>query len=304
MGENLNKKRLGIVLAVCSAIVFGIMPLMTKLLYQMGGNPVSIPFYRNFFISILLGFVVIAKRQPLKLSGKTYLLLFVAAFFGLYITTMFLYLSYYSIPSGMATTIHFSYPIIVSVGGIFLLKQRKQWLKYLALLISAVGLTLLFELSADVDWRGIALSLISAVTYAIYILQIEHSALRDVNPLVVAFYLNIFTTLTFGVHGLISGQISINYSPETWLLLIGFALIIGIGGSFFIQLAVGYIGGQSAAIISTFEPITSIIIGVLLLDEVIKAKMAIGMALIIAAALMVIILEGRATEAEQQKKST
>ncbi len=297
----MNKKRLGIVLAVSSAVVFGIMPLMTKLLYQMGGNPVSIPFYRNFFISILLGFVVVAKRQPLKLSGKTYLLLFVASFFGLYITTMFLYLSYYSIPSGMATTIHFSYPILVSVGSIFLVRRRNQLLKYLALLISAIGMALLFEISAAVDWHGIVLSLISAITYAIYILLIEHSSLRTANPLVVAFYLNIFTTLTFGVHGMISGQISISYAPQTWLMMVGFALLIGIGGSFFIQLAIGYIGGQSAAIISTFEPITSIVIGILLLNEALTTKMTIGMTLIIVAALMVIIIEGGSSEANSVK---
>ncbi len=289
----MNKKHIGIVLAIISAVIFGIMPLLTKLLYAMGGNPISILFYRNLFITALLGFVVAFQRKSLRLTGKAYLLLFGGAFLGLYVTTTLLFSSYYSIPSGMATTIHFSYPILVAVGSIFLAQRRKQLLKYVALLISAIGIALLFELSGAVNWHGIVLSFGSAITYAFYILLIEYSQLKALDAIVVAFYFNLFSTLTFGAHGLVSGEIGYAYAPQMWLLLVVFALLIGIGGSFFLQVAVVYIGGQSASIISTFEPITSILVGIWLLAEVVTPKMALGMALIIIAALIVIVLEGR-----------
>ncbi len=194
----------------------------------------------------------------------------------------------------MATTIHFLYPVLVSMGSIVILKRAKQPLMYLALLFSVIGIALLFEVSAQANWRGIVLSFLSAVTYAAYILMIEYSVLKILKPLVVAFYLNLFATLTLGTHGILTHSIAIDYSVDTWLILIVFALLVGIGGSIFMQLAIGYIGGQSAAILSTFEPITSIVIGLFLLSERLTVKMMFGMALIIIAALIVIVVEGRA----------
>ncbi len=286
-------KKRGIVLAIMSAVIFGIMPFMTKLLYTKGGNPISIPFYRNLFILIVLCVTVIIKRESLKLPFKTYAILFIASFFALHLTTLFLFIAYYSIPSGMATTIHFLYPILVSVGSIIVLRRVHHPLKYVALLFSVLGIILLFEVSTKANWQGIALSFLSAVTYAVYILMIEYSVLKTLRPLVVAFYLNLFATLTFGVHGVVTHSIAIDYSASTWLLLIVFSLLIGIGGSIFMQLAIGYIGGQSAAILSTFEPITSIVIGVFVLSEQLTLKMIVGMVLIIVAALIVIKVEGQ-----------
>ncbi len=78
----MKQKRRGIALAIMSAVIFGIMPFMTKLLYTRGGNPISIPFYRNLFILIVLGFAVGIRREPLKLSLKTYAVLFIASFFA------------------------------------------------------------------------------------------------------------------------------------------------------------------------------------------------------------------------------
>ncbi len=288
----MKQKRRGIALAIMSAITFGIMPFMTKLLYTRGGNPISIPFYRNLFVLIVLGIAVIVKRQSVRLPLKTCAVLFIASFFALHLTTLFLFIAYYSIPSGMATTLHFLYPILVSIGSVIILRRANQSLKYLALLLSVIGIALLFDLSTKANWQGIVLSFLSAVTYAIYILIIEFSILKTLEPLVVAFYLNLFATVTFGIHGTIEHALSINYSASTWLLLIVFALAVGIAGSIFMQLAIGYIGGQSAAILSTFEPITSIVVGAFVLAEKLTLKMLSGMALIIIAALIVIVLEG------------
>ncbi len=289
----MNKRYLGIVLAISSAVSFGLMPLVTKMLYAMGGNPIDILFYRNVLIGGVVLAVALLRGQSLKLTGKSYLLVFGASFLGHYATTILLFYSYYLIPSGMATTIHFSYPILVSVGAILLLKRPGNRWQYLALSLSAVGIALLFELSGGLRWQGILLSLASAVTYAAYILLIERAARRIQSPLQVAFYLNVFGSFCFGLHGFTVGAIDFNYDWQMWLWLVGFAVLVGLGGSFLMQLAIGYIGGQNAAIISTFEPITSIVIGVLLLAEVVTVKMAVGMALIIAAALIVIVVEGR-----------
>ncbi len=288
----MKTKVLGITFAILSAVVFGVMPLLTKLLYQMGCNAISVPFYRYLIIAIAFALYMHYKGVSFKLQKSAPWQVMVTAFFGVYVTVVFLFKSYYLIPSGVATTVHFLYPVIVSIGGVIVSKRVGHPLKYLALALSIIGIFLLFEISGDVNWLGIVLCLIAAGGFAAYILFIEYSNLKYENSLVLAFYFNVLGVLFFGVHGLITGELAFNYPLRAWGLLLIFAFLVGVGGSLAFQIAIGYIGGQSASILSTVEPITSIVLGALVLDEAMNYKMAIGMALIIIAALIVIVLQG------------
>ncbi len=292
----MKSKLLGITFAIISAVVFGVMPLLTKALYQMGCNAISVPFYRYLIIAIVFALYMRREGVSFKLQKSALWQVAIAAFCGVYITVVLLFKSYYLIPSGVATTVHFLYPVIVSVGGIVISKKLGQPLNYVALALSIIGIFLLFDISGSINWLGVVFCLIAAAGFAFYILFIEYSNLKYENALVLAFYFNVMGVVYFGAHGLISGEIALNYPPRAWGMLLIFAFLVGLGGSLAFQIAIGYIGGQSASILSTVEPITSIVIGALILDEVMTFKMAMGMALIIVAALIVIVLQGKDAE--------
>ena len=68
--------------------------------------------------------------------------------------------------------------------------------------------------------------------------------------------------------------------------------MVSLVGVFGFQLGVKYVGPESAAILSTFEPITSVIIGVMLYDEVFSAKAILGCACILSSVVIVAKMKG------------
>lgn len=269
------------------------MPLMTINLYSHGVSAISIPFFRTGFVALLMALVIVIKKQPFIVSRQQLVRLIVAAFFGMCLTPILLYQSYYTIPSGMATTLHFLYPVIVALVAIVYYKQRAHKIKTAALVIAMVGMIFLFEIDIHVKFSGIVFAFLSAVTYAIYIIVVGSAKLKSMNALLVAFYLNLLGMVSIGIIGLPLKVIRFDYAPETWLYLVVFSLLIGILGSVFFQLAVTYIGGQSASILSTFEPITSILVGLVILDERFTVKLFIGMVMILLSALLIVIIESK-----------
>ena len=80
-------------------------------------------------------------------------------------------------------------------------------------------------------------------------------------------------------------------TPLGWGMSLLFALLIAVGASVSFQVGVKEVGAQRAAILSTFEPITSIVVGILAFSEPFGLKTALGVVLILAAVLILTIFD-------------
>lgn len=286
------KQYKGNLLIMFSAVMFGCMPLVAKTIYQNGGNPITLTLMRNV-LSLPFLFILMKREQqrnadvlhPLPFGKMALLAL------GFSSTPLLLFCSYNYISSGMATTIHFVYPIFVVVCCVFVFRQPPNAIKIICTLLCTVGILLFYEPGEQGSLLGVLLAFASGITYAFYIVYLNKSGLTQLPTFTLAFWVSMLSGGAVAVMGAATRQISLGMTPLGWLMSFVFAIAIAIFASVAFQVGVKIVGPQRASILSTLEPITSIVIGVLLFSEPFGFKTAVGVVFILASVLTLTLFD-------------
>ena len=134
---------------------------------------------------------------------------------------------------------------------------------------------------------GMALSFLSGVTYAFYTIYLEKSGLQKMENLKLIFYMNTVAAAMILVMALLTAQFTLRLTPLAWGTAVFFATATSLIGVLGYQIGVKCIGPQNAAILSTFEPITSVIVGVLVYREAFSARTLLGCLCVLSAVVIV-----------------
>lgn len=135
-----------------------------------------------------MGLVVLFRKESFKIPLKSLLPIFVLGVFYA-LTAFFLIWSYKYLDSGVATTIHFMYPIMVAFIMIFIFKETKSNAVLLAALLSVFGVVLLCWSSGTFNWTGILIVSCTVLTYSTYIVGINKSSVGRLNAEILTFYI-------------------------------------------------------------------------------------------------------------------
>lgn len=274
-----------------SAVVYGTMPLMAKLIYAQGVDAMSLVFWRNLLAIPVLAFLATRKGGSLKLPIKDLGFVAVSSVFGSCITPVLLFSSYSFVASGTATVFHFIYPSVVVLWGFLFGRGEKKWTDLLCAGICAAGIILFYDPAEPLDLRGAGLALLSGVTYAVYILLVGSSGHRKIPPMTFSFYILCFCAAAMLLVCTIRGGVRTPESLTGWLLCLAFSVGINVGAVMLFQLGTMLIGSQRAAILSTMEPITSILIGALVFAESIGPGTAAGSVLVVMSTILIAVFD-------------
>lgn len=277
----------GFCAVIISAVFFGMMPLFAKVICANGGNTISVAFYR-FFIAIFPLFAYLKfKKISFSISRRRLWQIVKITVLGYGGTALLLYLSYDFIPSGMATTVHFVYPVFVILGSILFLKEKPEPIKLLCVALCMGGILMFYNGEASASILGLLIAFASGVTYAFYIIYLDKSGLQEIPTLKLIFYMNIVAAVILLIGSVATGKFTVSMNLQAWLVLI----LLSVGASFIgvclFQKGVASVGPQNAAILSTFEPITSLIIGILVFHEGFSVQTVIGCVLILTSVVLV-----------------
>ena len=254
----MNTRVKGFIYLLLSAVYFGFMPLLVKVICADGSAIVGALFLRFALAIIPLYIYLKVRKVPMELSVEEGKKILCVTVFGYGITALLLYSAYDYMPSGMATVIHFGYPVFVLLGSLIFLRRRVPKLKIVCVGLCMIGIFLSYAGSGgEAKPMGFVFALISGMTYAFYILYLEVGGLQDIPAMKMIFYMNIVGSIMVFLIGKVNAWIA------AFVLSLG-AAFIGVG---FFQYGVQYVGAQDAAILSTFEPVTSMIVGILVLHE-------------------------------------
>lgn len=105
----------GIIYACISAGTFGMIPLFANTAMREGVNNDTILVYRYVIAALVYGVYLAFRNISLKINRETLIELLWAGVGGYGITAYFLFLSYRYMPTGIATSIHYLYPVVVAV---------------------------------------------------------------------------------------------------------------------------------------------------------------------------------------------
>lgn len=288
-----GKEHLGVFYVIFSAVLFGMMPLLTRVAYAHGSNAYTVAFGRFFFGSIVLGLACFALPDcSMKISRSQFLaLLKLSAPYAL--MPILLYASYTYIDSGMATTLHFTYPVAVMVIMAIFFKTRPNVKQIICAVLCVGGMALLYTPNGQVRVEGILLAVASGLIYAVYIVLLGKSSVKSLHSLVLAFWISLLSAAEIGTIALFSGNLVFTLDTTGWVAEIGLALFATVFALVLFQKGVFLCGEVKASLFSTFEPLTGIMIGVLVFHEALTAKEMIGMVGILTAAVLLVMPAGK-----------
>lgn len=279
----MNRTTRGTLAVILSAIMFGVMPITAKFIYSNGSNAMTLTLHRFFFSIPFLWIVMRIKGESIPIPRKQDLPKLLMVSFGIIATPILLYISYSYISTGLGTTLHFVYPVLVLIGGAVFFKQRVDLLRGIVCALCLAGIMAFYTPGGSGSTFGILLALGSGLTFAAYVLLLDHGGLTHYSPFQMAFYFGVIGTITLFILNIMFQTLTMNLTPAGWIASILFG--IGISGVAVVlfQYGVKQVGAQNTSLLSTFEPLTSVLVGILFMNEKLTPKSGIGIGLILLA---------------------
>ena len=195
-----NIKVTGYLLAIIAATTYGMNPLFALPLYKAGMDSDSVLFLRYLLAIPILGVMLKARGRSFRLKREEVLPL---AGMGLLVamSSLMLFQSYHYMEAGIASTLLFVYPIMVALMMAGLFKEKVQVLTWACIALALFGIVLLYkgEGGETLSLKGVGMVMLSSLSYAIYIVGVNRSKLKEVATLKLTFYVLLFGVSLFWV---------------------------------------------------------------------------------------------------------
>ena len=295
---DIQKRRVaGYLAGFVAGVSYGTNPLFAKPLLESGVPVLVMLLFRyGLSVAILAGWMLL-RKESFKVTGREVSLL---AFLGILFScsSLFLFFSYGFIPSGLATTLVYLYPVFVALIMV-LLRFYPSWQTWLSILATFGGILLLSTPSAGATIRlpGILLAILSALSYAFYLVIVNRSKrIKQVSEHTLTLYALLTGTFLFAALRLFQGGSFVEGigNEQDWANLVGLAVVPTMISMLTLAVSSRYIGPTKTSILGVFEPLTAILIGTLLFGEPLTLKMAIGIAVCVGAVVFMILKPGKA----------
>lgn len=267
--------RKGYIYTALSAIIFGLMPLFTKIIIARGATSLTIPFFRVFYVTIVLFFVLKIKKIDLRLEKRDWLSVILTSVFGSGLTIIILNESYNYVDTGIATSLHFLYPLFVAILCCFFYGEKIKKKQIISLSFALVGI-ICFMSKGNGSLFGYFLAIASGLTYAFYLVKMDKTGLVKMNALKLSFYLALFTTIEIFTINLFMQEVVFKLDAIAYGLLLVLALSSSFLATVLLQKGVLLLGSTRASFICLLEPVTSMIVGILFLGEALTLNKGLG----------------------------
>lgn len=286
----MNNSTKGYLLGALSAASYGVNPLAVNL-YNDGFNTDSVLLYRYAFAILFMGILMLIQKESFKINIKETGML---ALMGLLmsVSSISLFESYNYIDVSIASTLLFCYPAMVTLIMMTLYKERPSKRTIIALVGVGIGIVLLNgggETSGQSIF-GITIVILSSLTYAIYIILTQKSnILRELSSLKLSFYALLFGIMLYVIRIACGNELHSLNNMSHYGYVITLALFPTLISLTAMAKAIKYIGPTPTAIMGALEPVTAVILGVIILNERPTLWAYIGMLVIVGAITLLIL---------------
>lgn len=274
----------GTLLTIASALIFGLTPMLNTATYDMGGSPMTMTFYRSFIALPIIFVILKIRKVPLRISVREAAELAVTGAFNI-ATSILLFSSYAYIGVGMGTTLHFLYPVFTIALGYLLFRDRLGKVKIISLVMATVGMGMATG-SSGFNITGVTVAAASGLTYAGYLLALEKTSIKTMDNMKAMLYICIFSCIfTLGCD-VFAHDITFILPLRAMIYTVIFAVLNSCVAHVILIKGVKYIGAGNASIYSMFEPVSSVIGGMLILRETITPLKTLSCIIIFTAVLI------------------
>ena len=253
----------GILFIIISAASFGTLAILGRYAYADGLDTFTLLFLRFTFSALIMAGIHVARREGLPRGRPLALLLYL-------------------------------YPVFVAILSVIILKEKLNRVKVMALALATCGVALIVDPQGG-QWLGILLAIGAAAIYSVYII-VGTGVMKKVSAMP-------SSTVIFASAGLVYGVLTAFKGPHWpatgsgWLTVAATVLIATVIPVVTFLAGLKRIGPTDASMLSTLEPVVTVLLAALLFQEKLQPITLLGGGLILAAVILLTRSELRQTEA-------
>ncbi|HOC08653.1 MAG: EamA family transporter [Clostridiales bacterium] len=287
----------GSTLVILAAFFYGINVVISKTAYTEGANPMFVLAMRFLIASVLLwSYNLVSKGRESARASAGQLKVLVIIGGAVYAAfSMFYYNSINHIPVSLASVIFYLYPVVVNVFMITVIGERVVPRQILALIMATLGCFLMvWSPVSDYNVLGILLAFGACFSFSTYLILLDSKfaeSLKSLEPLTVTAYITSAAAITLLASALLTGSLWAAVTPKAWLAVLASAFFSTFLSNLLFFTGLRETGSSRASILSTFEPVVSVALGVIMLDEVLTLFQFSGVAMIIVAVIIINMLK-------------
>ncbi|MBP5457370.1 MAG: DMT family transporter [Paludibacteraceae bacterium] len=296
-----GKMVMGYVAGLLAGMAYGVNPLFGKPLIDAGVSILTMLFFRYAISVLVIGGWSLLSWRSLRVSWREFgWVTLLGMLFA--ISSLSLFASYCYIPSGLATTLIYLYPVMVALLMVMqkVYPSRRTWI---SIIVTFVGVALMCGTGEDLDIHpvGVSLALLSALSYAGYFVIVNRvKSIQSIAPYTITLY-SLMSGATLYLVCLFVLDVDWNVGlsdSSNWLCLLGLALIPTTVALLGLTISTRLIGATKASVLGVTEPLTSIFIGVFLFREPMTVVGMVGVGLCLVAILFLMVGGKKGTDGE------
>ena len=271
----------GVLYILVSGACFGLLPWFARVAYSHGADPFGMLAARfAFACTILLVVRVVRMRRAPWPTRTLSTKLFLLGAVGYAPQATFFFNGVKRIDTSLATVIFYTYPVLVVIAGWLVFRHRPSRTTTLCLAVAVAGAVLTAGQVGAGTLAGVLFMFAAACWYTGYILA-SSRVVRNVDSL---------TSITVVMVGAAVAHLVILGLTDSHLPADGRGWLAALGAAFFSTvIAMGFffagvriVGPGEAAVLSTIEPVVSILVGITALHESLGAARVVGAAMVLA----------------------
>lgn len=280
----------GILYAAVSSSTFGLAPFFSLTLLLAGFSAFEVLSYRWGVATIALTLFGWCSGCSFRLEKKDFLVVLLLSLLRA-VTSFSLLIAYQNIATGVASTIHFMYPLAVSLVMMYFFQEKKSLWVMFAVFMSLLGAALLS--SGELEAKngdtivGLVAACVSVFSYAGYIVGVRMTRAVRINSTVLTCYVMGLGTVLYFIGALTTSGLRLVADGYTWLIILGLALPATAISNITLVRAIKYAGPTLTSILGAMEPLTAVVIGVFVFKELFTLNSAIGIILILLPNLLI-----------------
>lgn len=283
--KEMKEEWIGTVYVVISAVAFGFMAIFAKFAYTENIGVNLLLFLRFSIAAVILWGMVFYKKLNVRLSFRISIYLILMGVLGYTAQAKLFFSSLETISASMAALLLYAYPALVTIFAFILKIENVTSQQVAALLFSGIGLIMVLGFSFEqFSLIGASLAFSAAVVYSIYIIA-GNRIKEKVHPLVMSAYIVASSAFVYGLMLLWEGNYSIHLSAKGWFFAFLIAVVSTVIAIYAFFLGLERLAPSKASIISTFEPVVTILAAMLLFHEKLTISQWIGGTFILASVI-------------------
>lgn len=276
----MSPRLLGTSLALTSAAGFGVMPVLTKVAYADGTSVTGLLAVRFSVAAVVLLGLARWRGEALP-RGRRLVPLLLLGGVGYVVESWCYFAALQRISAGLTALLLYAYPALVVLLSAVLARTRPSRSSATCVLTASIGTALTIGPVAGGQWTGVLLGLASALSYSVYIVVSAH-VIGGFGPFATAAVVMAGAGLVYDGTALTTGA-ALPSTSGAWWAVAGVTVlgtVVAVSAFFW---ALDLLGPADTAVISTFEPVVSVVAAALVLGEALAPLQLVGGALVLTA---------------------